>query len=125
MALKTPAESIYAMRDWLNRPVKLKWVLVTYLGFFALGGYTHEIGATRDDDLCAVVQNVHTNAVFRYHTEQINFRQTREFLADPGTRRDSPSLYKRIKDSLPVTKDRVEVARRGAIATRVPPSCIR
>lgn len=77
---------------------------------------------TRERDLCKVVVNVHRNAQFRAKTEHDQLFQTQKYLADTDPT-ESPSLYKRIKQNLPATLERVKVADGNVQATTVPPTC--
>jgi hypothetical protein len=76
-------------------------------------------GNAQHADLCKVVDNVHTNAVFRYHTEQQRVETTKDFLATAP----HDALWVRVKATYPDVLKTLEAARRGAISTRVPDSC--
>jgi hypothetical protein len=77
----------------------------------------------RERGLCAVVINVNKNAVFRYNTERQNLDSTLTYLREAAITGESPELTSRIRQNLPITKQRVEDARRGVTATRVPAFC--
>jgi hypothetical protein len=111
-----------SLKRFLKRPAAWGAVIVAYFGMFAGFGFYVNERNNQHDDLCEVVRNVHTNAKFRYRTELDRLDQSKKFLADPASK-DNIALYRRVKSTLPVVKQTVEVARRGAVSTRVPPSC--
>lgn len=92
------------------------------LGGVLVGSVHHE-GDVREEQLCGVVINVHHNAEFRLSTEKQNLNGTLDYLKDPGSKHDSPSLYKRVKENLPVARLRVIEAQAGVTATKIPPVC--
>lgn len=115
--------------SFLTRPATYASVIAGYVGLIGIGGYiaaeSHDRVQTNHETLeqvCTVVRNVHVNAVFRYHTEQTRLEQTLDYLADP-TSKENPALYARVKSTLPTVQAVVKAAKRGAEATRVPPSC--
>lgn len=116
--------------DWLNRPASWKALILTYAGLVSIGTYGFVSGHERDQKLerqdtalCKVVRNVHTNAIFRWKTEQAALMGQRAYVNDPKAQRKNPDLVRRVRESLPVTEGRVAVARRGVVATRVPATC--
>jgi CHASE3 domain sensor protein len=129
----------------LRSPVSWGFVLLSYVGIFVVLGYTEysadkqaartaastRVAAeniraeseARERGLCTVVINVNKNAVFRYNTERQNLDSTLTYLREAAITGESPELTSRIRQNLPITKQRVEDARRGVTATRVPAFC--
>lgn len=98
------------------------WVVLALTAGVTLGSIHHE-GQVREEQLCGVVINVHHNAEFRLSTEKQNLSGTLDYLHDPDSKKDSPSLYKRVQENLPVARLRVIEAQAGVTATKVPPVC--
>lgn len=104
---------------WARLGFWLAFVLTSAVLF----GQIHREGAIREQQLCAVVINVHENAKFRANTEITNLNQTLDYLRDADSKKDNPALYDRVKKNLPISKERVVVAQANVVATDVPPVC--
>lgn len=100
------------------------WLLfvLTTAGLF--GSIQHE-GNVREEQLCGVVIHVHHNNVVAAANERSSLEGTREYLADPESKADSPALYARVKKNLPLVEARVKSADEDVKATRVPPVCMK
>lgn len=70
-------------------------------------------------EICVVIVNVHTNALFRYHTEQQALKGTLEYLKTG----EDKNLVRRIRANLPIQRRQTRDARNNVVATRVPPTC--
>lgn len=73
----------------------------------------------RERDICHVIINVHTNAVFRYRTERQSLHGAKEYVRTG----EDPDLRRRIRANLPITRRRVRDAKNNVRATAVPPTC--
>lgn len=100
------------------------WVALALSTGYTVQGQRNE-SRTRESQLCGVVVNVHANAQSRAATERENLQSTRDYLKDPDSKRDSPSLYKRVQENLPIAEQRVHDAEASVTATRIPPVCQR
>lgn len=112
-----------SLRKFLARPATVGAVILSYFGLAGVGLVGHEDAASKADiaALCKVVRDVHTNAVFRYHSEQQRVVQTQDFLADPKVKHDA--LYDRVKANLPNALNDLKAAKQGAQSTTVPATC--
>jgi hypothetical protein len=100
----------------------LLWVALVATVGFSVGGVRHE-GHVREQQLCGVVVNVHRAAQFRAQTEHENLKTTLKYLRDPESKTDSPALYRRVQENLPIVKNREREANASVVATRLPPVC--
>lgn len=106
------------------RPVTARaamWLLMVVTIGWVIGEQRHEANV-REQQLCQVVINVHNNSVARYEQSKRSLKVTQQFLADPQSK-DSPALRRRIVETLPTTKKRVETDKGSVRATQVPPVC--
>lgn len=129
-------------RAFWNRPAAFGSVLLSYLGIFlvaaTLGGAAIYNDATSTSQLCQVVEDVHDQAVADYDREYADllnidrsYMNTLDYLENTP-RSESPSLYDRVKQNLPQTRERVVsqqkrvAAQRDRIAATAPPrACTR
>lgn len=109
----------------LSKPATWGALILTYFGLIGVFLVDRRDSASKADiaQVCKVVRDVHTNAVFRWHTEQNRVKQTRSYLDDPASRSESPQLYARVQAGFPAQLETLKAAKQGARATHVPPTC--
>lgn len=139
---------------FLRRPVAWGAVLLSYVGIIAVTAYAAGTAASNSTavqresqrantaleqrfqaadrrissvnnaanrDLCKVVSNVHVNAKFRARTEHQNLRNAKAYVRTG----EDANLVRRVRDTLPIVRQRVRDAEANVRATAVPPTCKR
>lgn len=133
---------------WWRKPVSWGAVVITYAGIIAAVSYAASVGAASQDsvraesqradtrlervvrdgdrqaararsEICEVIVDVHTNALFRYQTEKQALASSVEYVKTG----EDKNLVRRVKQGLPVARARVQDARANVVATRPPPTC--
>jgi hypothetical protein len=74
--------------------------------------------------LCGVVINSHTASLARLRSERRRLRLSLDYLRDPTSMAENPSLFARVRTGVAASRDDVHAARLSAMATRPPERCL-